>query len=632
MAWTSWINLGVWMYWTSAISAGQLVKLVMSFGLKHYLLVLGASSFSFLLPPLVSIAAVVTILSSPTHFKYLALKRRMLGEAVAMVPLGVFLAGMGVTSAGLGFALTGVVIAYVTYRLLMWFHWSHNFSAVVPVESGELFERTLCLANRAGVRLTRLSLLRNAHEEEANAFASAGGAIVLTQTLIDTLPVREIDFVVAHELGHHKAGHLRFDLSRALLSAYMAAQPALAWIVERLHAPHWLLTLPIAPLLFMFLQNYVSKRRELEADLLGVELTGDPEGAIAALTRTARLSDVPSTTSGISNAILSHPSIESRAIALARRFHVHTNRALAILRNPDEAYRDMANNHLSPTTFAVESRPVFPLRARVLLLEQLYWLRLLTLLGGSILLASALATISHLLAVPLTVIKLLFGSMPVLALTLVIEDLWYKRTTSRIRALLAERLKPAENSVFVGLHPGRGVRYTEGFPDWDFGFLTLEGNWLCYRGEKLRFAVARREIQGIRVSAGPVNWLRERRIELTWASGALTFSQGLGRSSKFRTCKLAHSLQAWVSAESLYSAHVESPESLPLMPHLPGAETTRIRGALRAFDTTLKILIGATLLFMLAWQRVPAGVILLASLTGIVRMLPQAIWPSRRHC
>src|SRR5207244_5793862 len=91
------------------------------------------------------------------------------------------------------------------------------------------------------------------------------------------------------------------------------------------------------------------------------------------------------------------------------------------------------------------------------------------------------------------------GSLCVLDLTLGAEILWARRTVSRFRRKLTTRLQPQAGAIFVGLHPGRGVRFTEGYPDWDFGFVTIEGDWLCYRGEKTRFAIARQEITGIEV-------------------------------------------------------------------------------------------------------------------------------------
>ena len=117
----------------------------------------------YLLPPLSAIALSVIVLAPITGASRknlcAVLKRRVLGEAVVMAPFGVFLVGMGLSSAGRGLALFGLVVAYVVFRILLWFHWSQSYAAVTPLESGDLFERASLLAKKAGVVLSRLNLL-----------------------------------------------------------------------------------------------------------------------------------------------------------------------------------------------------------------------------------------------------------------------------------------------------------------------------------------------------------------------------------------------------------------------------------------------------------------------------------------
>jgi len=226
----------------------------------------------------------------------------------------------------------------------------------------------------------------------------------------------------------------------------------------------------------------------------------------------------------------------------------------------------------------------------------------------------------------------LAGSVLVLALTLWIELLWSRRISSRLRRTLSERLRPADGATFVGLHPGHGVRFTEGFPDWDFGFVTLEGDWLCYRGEKTRFAVARREIGRIEITSGPIAWLRERRVEVTCAAGAFTLSAEMAHTSKAKAGSMSSWLRDWAVGTFDDAPTGYSPEPAPALPKLPGIETTRAQGMLRTFGAGFKLLLAAALTAMLAWHWVPSSIILLAPLAGIVRMLPRALWPVRRPC
>ena len=635
LIWASWIHLGTWLYWITAMSAADLGEFMVGAWFDSYLATFAVAALLYSLPPLASVALSVTILSpaasnSPGSL-IRVLKRKLIGEAVLMAPLGVFLVGVGLSSSGWGYAMFGLVVAYVAFRILVWFHWSQNYAAVTPIERGELFERTMRLAKNAGVTIARLSLLRTTRPEEANAFATSGDAIMLTEGLVNALPLREVEAVIAHELGHHKLGHLRFNPSRLLFWGYMlGAEPGMSWLIRHFHAPHWLMTLPVAPVLFMLLQSYLSQRREFEADKKGVEFTGDPEAAIAALARMARLSHVPTNSSSLSGSILSHPSMEGRGLALALRFGVSELRALEILENPDAAYRGSMATHHEPMVAAPAPAGIFSLRQRALVSEQLRWLRLLTPLAGGCLVAIAMATASYFFSGVNLFVTALAGSSYVLALTLVVELLWTRRIAVRLRQTLALRLRPAGDATFVGLHPGRGVRFTEGFADWDFGFLTVEGDWLCYRGEKTRFAIARQEITGIQIAKGPINWLREHRVEINCSAGAFTVSAELASADASKTNRIAGWLRGWSSGGGSELPAGSPPEPAPALPKLPGIETTRVWGVLATCNTGVKLAIVAALTAILAWHWIPANIIFLVPLAGVIRMAPRAVWPVRR--
>src|SRR5262249_40912175 len=230
--------------------------------------------------------------------------------------------------------------------------------------------------------------------EEANAFASSGGVVTLTQSLVRGLTPREVDAVIAHELGHHKSGHLKFNIGSLLFWAYiLGAGPLLGWLMSHYNIPTWITALPIAPILIVALQGYFSQKREFEADARAVELTGDPEGKIAALARLSQLSRVPVYGGGIMGSILSHPSMEKRVLALARAHSVPDERALAILHDPNQAYSDevaMPSANGAPLQpEPVELASIFSLRAKIVLIEQLRWWHLLGPLAGAALMTLA---------------------------------------------------------------------------------------------------------------------------------------------------------------------------------------------------------------------------------------------------
>jgi Zn-dependent protease with chaperone function len=387
IVWMSWINLGIWLYWISVVNPTELVDFLLLLAPLGNLVRMALGVLLYSAPPLLSmgacLVAMAPLLSSSKESFRMLLNRQLVAQAAVQIPLAIVLVGTGASMGGTGsgwYATFSLVAAYVVYRGFAWLSWSMNYSEVTPLESGELFERASALAQKAGVKIARLGLLRTRVPEQANAFAMSGDKIVLTESLVRGLTPREVNAVIAHELGHHKAGHLRVNSSNTLFWVlFLAAGPILGWLVSHYHVPAWMLAVPILPLAFVVMQGWFSRRRELTADARAAEITGDPEGKIAALGRLAQLSRIPVEGRGIMGSILSHPSMENRVLALARRHNIPDARALAILRNPDEAYDSIANLAVAidPTIDREpgEKEPVFSLKERMFYAEQLRWPR-----------------------------------------------------------------------------------------------------------------------------------------------------------------------------------------------------------------------------------------------------------------
>jgi STE24 endopeptidase len=96
------------------------------------------------------------------------------------------------------------------------------FNKFRSLPDGELKERILALAGRVGFRTSGIFVMdasrRTAH---GNAyFTGLFGArrIVLFDTLVEAMGVREIVAVLAHELGHFKLHHVRWALARSVLA------------------------------------------------------------------------------------------------------------------------------------------------------------------------------------------------------------------------------------------------------------------------------------------------------------------------------------------------------------------------------------------------------------------------------
>ena len=642
LVWMNWILLGSWLYWISALNVTDLVSLAARVGVAQT----GAGTAAFVVavgivvfaaPPLLAIAACMTamapLLSATREHFQRVLARQVVAEASIIVPLAIFLVGLGLGEEGLRLTPVDPVLAigaaYLVYRTLAWVTWKQTYVRTEPVESGELFARARALAAKAGVKLARLSLRRTRIPEEANAFATSGDAIVLTESLVRGLTPREVDAVLAHELGHHKEGHLAFGVGQAVFfGCLIFGWPALSWAVRVAGAPLWVETLPIVPLAIVIGQGWFSQRREYAADARAVELTGDAEGKIAALARLAQLSRIPARDGGMMGSILSHPSMEARVLKLGRRFGVEDARALAILRNPDEAYEGARVAAPAVVEEAV-AEMAFTDLVRAGYGEQLRWMSLFVGLAG-------LAAGMLLAPPPQDALQFLaggvMGTLGAVWLTVRGEILLGSGFVSRIREKLAGRLAPEEGAWFVGIHPGAGVRYTEGFADWDFGFLSLEDDWLRYRGEKTQFAIPRQMLGEVRAVEGRMDWLVEHRVEVHYRGGVFTFNSDFAHPSRAEAEREAAWLRRWVGEQETPIPVGAAPEPPPVLPDLPGMEIGRGTMVWALGVETVRMLVGGMVVAGLAYgESLWAAVVpLSAAAVGFARALPGALWPVRR--
>jgi STE24 endopeptidase len=156
--------------------------------------------------------------------------------------------------------------------------------------------------------------------------------VVLYDNLLERANRRELDSVVAHELGH-VAGN---DLARGLL--YIALVAPLGMLFTRelgtalarrsgadpampAAVPSYLFALALAALVLGVPGNRLSRQVEARADAFAVELTGDPGALIDLQLRLARtnLSD-PDPPGLYSTLFATHPTtLERIGAALAKR-------------------------------------------------------------------------------------------------------------------------------------------------------------------------------------------------------------------------------------------------------------------------------------------------------------------------
>jgi STE24 endopeptidase len=201
------------------------------------------------------------------------------------------------------------------------------FNAFEPV-TGSLEERLRRLAARYGVgdaAILRMDMSRQTRK--ANAFVTGIGRthrIVLGDTLIGPFPENEVEFVVAHELGHYvnkdtwriiAIGEL---LSTALFLIANAAAPEREDLrdrplrIVRIYAVMLVASQVLRPLLFAF-----SRSREWAADRFALAATHDAAAGASAFRRLRdqNLAD-DDPPSWYEFFFASHPSLRARVAAL----------------------------------------------------------------------------------------------------------------------------------------------------------------------------------------------------------------------------------------------------------------------------------------------------------------------------
>ncbi|HTB64090.1 MAG TPA: M48 family metallopeptidase [Opitutales bacterium] len=228
-------------------------------------------------------------------------------------------------------AAVGLVLGYPLLCLVLWFfHWQPVwwwlwawlalmvfqlvmvalaprfimplFNKLTPMPEGELRERLLSLAGRTGFRCAAIDVIDGSKRStHSNAFFTGFGRfrrIVFYDTLIAQLTPRELEAVLAHEIGHYRKGHVPKMLA---LSAF--ASLAGLWLVSWLAGQEWFYSgfrfnltdgVPAALLLFalsadlvMFwlqpLGNIWSRRHEYEADAFARAALGESAPLVTAL-------------------------------------------------------------------------------------------------------------------------------------------------------------------------------------------------------------------------------------------------------------------------------------------------------------------------------------------------------------
>jgi heat shock protein HtpX len=197
---------------------------------------------------------------------------------------------------------TGIVIVtYLLLELLLFWFSDSIILAVTRVkpltenQAPELHQIVRELCSRMDIPMPKIYLEET---DSLNAFATgrnpSRGAVAFTRGLIENLSPQEIKFVVAHELSHIKNRDTRTMAAVSVLVGSIQLISELLWrssIMNKVREKDntgysnfvYLALLIVAPIIAMFIQLAISRKREFKADSTAVEFTGDKSNAMTGL-------------------------------------------------------------------------------------------------------------------------------------------------------------------------------------------------------------------------------------------------------------------------------------------------------------------------------------------------------------
>jgi heat shock protein HtpX len=166
---------------------------------------------------------------------------------------------------------------------------------VTPDENPEVYDRMYPMVDelrrRMGIPMPRMWIIP---EESPNAFATgrnpSHASVAFTQGILRFMDDRELEGVIAHELGHVQRRDILISSVAATIAAAIMFMARMAFFFggsrdddNRGSALGGILMLFLAPIAAMLIQMAISRTREYGADAASAKYTGTPEGLVSAL-------------------------------------------------------------------------------------------------------------------------------------------------------------------------------------------------------------------------------------------------------------------------------------------------------------------------------------------------------------
>jgi Zn-dependent protease with chaperone function len=386
------------------------------------------------------------------------------------------------------------------------------------IMSGDLRDRIFALAQLADVKLQQVYVIPSGKGKMANAFAVKGGSVWLTDYLLNHMSRQEVDAVMAHELAHFQFGHHRTRAWVLILPAVaipLILNISLAWIPGM----NWV-SVPIGIIASLLIYMHYSRKHEHEADVQAGVLTQDPAAMITALVKLARLSFIPLQWGRSHELLSTHPSMNRRIEAIAKRHHISDEDVEQLIKSMD----DPVERYILPEAIA-QDKLVFSTTFKQKRLLRMGWI--------AILIPTAAACLICKIALQLPAyagVIYVTGILLTAALLLAIANYNPWISSSGLKPLLDQKLKRQgieTNGIMVGLAPDSELRSYESFLIWDFGYLNLESDRttehrLTYIGEQTQFALHPHQITAHQLKSKSPSWWIMPQLYFSWQDGDRT--------------------------------------------------------------------------------------------------------------
>ncbi len=258
----------------------------------------------------------------------------MTGLTVLMVGLGSYFGGSGGAVMAFAFAaIMNIGMYWFSDRAVLRMYKARTIG---PEDAPDLYGMVDRLRQRADLPMPVVAV---APSEQPNAFATGrnpeNAVVCVTAGILQALPPRELEGVIAHELAHIKHRHMLVGAVAATMAGAIAMLASIARWGMILGGGRddgdsnplvVLVMLIVAPIAAMIVQLAISRQNEFQADATAARITSDPAGLASALTRIesyARQIPMQVNPAAAQLAIINPFSEESRRPAFSGLFRTH---------------------------------------------------------------------------------------------------------------------------------------------------------------------------------------------------------------------------------------------------------------------------------------------------------------------